>query len=331
MLRKAHLPLLLSVFAFSAVVSAQNTRHFTFHYGFTVKDIAAGEKVRIWVPVAHSDEFQEAKVLSSTGDLPLKKTREPRYGNEMLYAETSHAKQPELHFEVVYDVVRHERLTLGAPRPRLAEAKLSSKEEKADLAPDKLVPTTGVPAELAVKVTAGKSTTLDKARAMYDYVFTTMRYDKTGTGWGNGDVLWACGSKRGNCTDFHSLFIAMARSQGIPARFEIGFSLPDDKSSGEIGGYHCWADFFDTRYGWVPVDISEAWQHQVMQNYFFGGYDANRIQFTMGRDLELNPKQDGGPLNYFIYPYVEVGGKQYTNISNAFSFADAAGGTAAGK
>ena len=37
----------------------------------------------------------------------------------------------------------------------------------------------------------------------------SMRYDKTGTGWGHGDVLYACDAKKGNCTDFHSLFIAM--------------------------------------------------------------------------------------------------------------------------
>ena len=82
---------------------------------------------------------------------------------------------------------------------------------------------TGLPAELAVKVTEGKTQPLDKARAIYDYVFTTMRYDKTGTGWGRGDVLYACDAKKGNCTDFHSLFIAMARSQGIPARLKSDF------------------------------------------------------------------------------------------------------------
>ena len=96
-----------------------------------------------------------------------------------------------------------------------------------------------------MKVTEGETTPLDKARAIYDYVFTTMRYDKTGTGWGRGDVLYACDAKKGNCTDFHSLFIAMARSQGIPARFEIGFPLPPDKHSAEIAGYHCWSDFFE--------------------------------------------------------------------------------------
>jgi len=331
MLRKVTrvLPLLLS--AVVTFASAQETRHFTFHYSFTVKDVPAGEKVRIWIPEAHSDEFQTVKVTSATGDLSLKKTHEAKYGNEMYYAEISKAKQPELHFEVVYDVVRHERLTLGIYSPHLEAVKLSDRERKEYLAPDALVPTTGLPADLAVKVTEGKTVPLDKARAIYDYVFTTMRYDKTGTGWGRGDVLYACDAKKGNCTDFHSLFIAMARSQGIPARFEIGFPLPPDKHSAEIAGYHCWAEFFEPQHGWIPVDISEAWKHPEKKDYFFGAHDANRMEFTMGRDLELSPKQDGKPLNYFVYPYVEVGGKEYSNVSTAFSFADLGTGVAAGR
>ena len=67
--------------------------------------------------------FQTVKIVSATGDLPLKKTHESKYGNEMYYAEASKAKQPELHFEVVYDVVRHERLTLGIYSPHLAGCK----------------------------------------------------------------------------------------------------------------------------------------------------------------------------------------------------------------
>jgi hypothetical protein len=330
MFRKTAL-LVTFVCMMAASTLAQQARHFTFHYGFTVKNVPAGERVRIWIPAAHSDAFQEIKVISASGDLPLKKTHESKFGNEMYYAEAGRAKEAELHFEVVYDVVRHERLTLGTATPRLTDVKLGDRERKEDLAPDKLVPVTGLPAELAVKVTEGKSTQLEKARAIYDYVFTTMRYDKTGTGWGRGDVLYACDAKKGNCTDFHSLFMAMACSQGIPSRFEIGFPLPPDKHSSEIAGYHCWAEFFEPQHGWVPVDISEAWKHQEKRDYFFGAHDANRVQFTMGRDLELSPKQDGPPLNYFVYPYVEVAGKEYPNVSLAFSFADVDAGAAAAK
>jgi hypothetical protein len=71
------------------------------------------------------------------------------------------------------------------------------------------------------------------------------------------------------------------------------------------------------------VDISEAWRHPVKKEYFFGAYDADRMQFSMGRDLRLNPPQAGEPLNYFVYPYVEVEGKAYPNVSNEISFADA--------
>ena len=319
------------IFLLVTIAPAQSTRHFSFQYGFTVKNLSPGERVRVWIPAAHSDAFQEVKVISAKGDLPLKKTHEAEYGNDMYYAEVSKSKPPELHFEVVYDVVRHEHLTLGTYMPHLAALTLSPKEKKRDLAPDALVPITGLPAELAVKVTEGQASVLEKARAIYDYVFANMRYDKTGTGWGRGDVLYACDAKKGNCTDFHSLFIAMVRSQGIPATFEIGFPLPADKNSGEIAGYHCWAEFFEPEHGWVPVDISEAWKHPEKKDYFFGAHDDNRVQFTIGRDLELNPRQEGKPLNYFVYPYVEVGGKEYSNVSDAFSFSELGGASTASK
>src|SRR5512140_145330 len=253
----------ISIFLFliSSILSAQSSRHFTFHYAFTVKNIPAGQKVRVWFPAAHSDSFQDVRVVSAKSDVPLKRTKEPRYGNDIYYAETSNSKLPDLHFSIEYDVVRRERITLGINRPRLENATLSKKEQQQDLAPDKLVPIAGLPAELAAKVTQGKTSTLDKAHAIYEYVFDNMRYEKTGTGWGRGDVLYACDAKKGNCTDFHSLFIAMARSQGIPARFEIGFSIPSDKHDGEVVGYHCWADFYLRDRGWIPVDISEAWKH----------------------------------------------------------------------
>ncbi len=322
MLRKIAVSFLL-LLVFHCIAFAQGTRHFTFHYGFTVKDVPAGEHLRIWFPAAHSDDFQQVRIVSAKGDLPLKKTRESRFGNEIYFAEVSKAKGGDLHFEVVYDVVRHEHLTLGMERPRLQNASLNKKENALFLGPDKLVPITGKPADLATQVTAGKGSELAKVRAIYDYVFANMKYDKTGTGWGHGDVLYACDAKKGNCTDFHSLFIAMARSQQIPARFEIGFPLPADKSAAEIAGYHCWAEFFNPENGWIPVDISEAWKHPEKKDYFFGAHDANRVQFTIGRDLKLNPPQDGDPLNYFVYPYVEVGRKEFSKVSLEFSFADA--------
>ena len=248
----------------------------------------------------------------------------------MIYAELHHPGSASATFSVDYDVTRREFSRGDASELMRFNEESTRQSESVGrfLTADRLVPIDGRMKVLAEQNTQGKQGPVEKAYALYDYVFHTLRYDKSGTGWGRGDSLWACDSKRGNCTDFHSLFISMVRAEGIPARFKIGFPLPADSSApqSEIAGYHCWAEFYLNRLGWVPVDISEAWKNPSKHDYFFGSIDANRVQFTTGRDLRLEPKQDGPPLNYFIYPYVEVDGQPYEAVDRRFTFLPAAQG-----
>jgi transglutaminase-like putative cysteine protease len=211
-------------------------------------------------------------------------------------------------------------LAVGAAAAAAATAATAATAEW--LRPDRLVPLDDRIRKLAAEVTRGRRADLDRARAIYDYVVDTMSYDKTGTGWGNGDIYWACDAKRGNCTDFHALFIGLARAVGIPAKFEIGLPLPATHGQGEIGGYHCWAEFYLAGYGWVPVDASEARKDPEKRSYFFGALDENRVQLTVGRDLVLAPRQAGAPLNYFIYPYVEVDGQPFGKVAKTFRYED---------
>jgi hypothetical protein len=60
-----------------------------------------------------------------------------------------------------------------------------------------------------------------------------------------------------------------------------------------------------------------------MTEYFFGNLTENRVAFSTGRDIKLTPKQSGKPLNFFIYPYVEVDDKAYEKVQLKFSFEDA--------
>jgi transglutaminase-like putative cysteine protease len=157
---------------------------------------------------------------------------------------------------------------------------------------------------------------------LYELVDEHVAYKKEGTGWGRGDTNWVCDSRYGNCTDFHSLFLSLARSQGLPARFEIGFSIPNGKQEGPIAGYHCWAWFYLDDRGWIPVDISEADKHPELKDYYFGNLTADRVTFSTGRDLELVPKAQHAPLNYFIFPHVEVEGEVWPieNVELQFEF-----------
>lgn len=301
------------------------SRKFVFTYAFVVKDIPEGTKtVRVWVPVAHSDEHQTVRLLKVQSPVQTQMGEEAEYGNHILYAEIHNPVKGTAEFSLEYEVTRREYARgdyVQLETKDTSTAVVAASMERY-IDPDSLVPTDGKIKSIAEEITGSKPGTISKAKAAYDYVFTTMRYDKTGTGWGRGDAIWACDAKYGNCSDFHSLFIGILRADRIPARFDIGFPLPDGVEKGDIAGYHCWAEFFARNTGWIPVDISEAWKAKEKADYFFGSVDANRMQFSTGRDITLSPKQDGPPLNYFVYPYVEIDGKAYENLSRQFSFAE---------
>jgi len=296
------------------------SRQFRLDYGATLKGLPQGARVRVWLPVPPSNDHQEIERLEL--DLPAQSqtATEPKYGNQILYFETKGPSSGSLAFHTSYRVQRREVHGLSAER---GKTRLTDEQRNRFLAANAKVPLEGKQLAL-LKGIQFSTDPLALARSLYERVDDHVRYDKSQPGYGNGDVRWVCDSRFGNCTDFHSLFISLARAKGLPARFEIGFPLPPERGEGKIGGYHCWALFYAGQKGWVPVDISEADKHPEMQAYYFGNLTEDRVIFTTGRDLQLVPKQDGEPLNFFVYPYVEVDGKVWSQdkMQNRFTFRD---------
>ncbi len=285
-------------------------RAFQLKYAAQITDLPREGKVRVWIPVPPSNGDQEVKRLETTFPAKAQEGSEEKYGNQVLYFETAVPKSGELTLSTAYRVNRHEVRGLPPEKMALPPIKLADKQRQLLLAADAKVPVGGKPLELLRGLELPEDK-LKLARLLYDKVDEHVKYDKSRPGYGQGDVLWVCDSRFGNCTDFHSLFISLARAQGLPARFEIGFSVPEKHGEGSIAGYHCWAFFFLDGQGWVPVDISEADKNPLLKDYYFGNLTENRVTFSEGRDLTLVPPQAGPPLNFFIYPYVEVDGKPW--------------------
>jgi len=275
-------------------------RTFLFHYGATIEHLDRGQMARIWLPIPSTDAHQEVEIVSR--DLPAepKAGAERVYGNRLDYLEACAGPDGTIKLKMVYRVTRRET----AESPPGTFEKTGSRF----LASNALIPINGKPLKLLTnKVLPQDQMAL--ARVLYDIVFDHMQYRKDKPGWGRGDAAWACESGFGNCTDFHSLFISLARGNRIPSSFEIGFSIPQKRGKGEILGYHCWAKFEPTGHGWVPVDISEAKLNPQKREFYFGHLDENRVAFSRGRDLILVPRQAGPPVNFLVYPYVEVNGQ----------------------
>jgi transglutaminase-like putative cysteine protease len=296
--------------------SAPRARRTHVTYSAQVRDVPAdASEVVLWLPFPPNNESQEISGIVVRSDVPTSVNREEEYGNQVLSLKVQNPGEKPIGVELQFDVLRRERRNAAAvARRRLPAREVTEKIDARWLARDKLVPIDGKVLDLARKVTHKHVAEIDQVRAIYDYTVSTLKYDKSGTGWGRGDIAYACDAKRGNCTDFHAVFIGLCRARAIPARFEIGFSLPADPTSGEISGYQCWADCHLADYGWIPVDCSEAQKHPDKRDYFFGALDEDRVTFSIGRDINLNPPQQGERLNYFIYPYAEVDGKPHSKI-----------------
>lgn len=306
----------------------QRDFRFTYHSEITLAEITGGapvaSRVEAWIPLPREDRFQHVIGLEVDTPVHHEIVDQKHNGNRMLHLDAAAPLPASIPVTVRFEVKRIEEA------PNLERAQRNVPEPSGGKfaefrGPDRMVPLSGRIAQVSDKLGDETASPYQQAQIIYEYVVSVMSYDKSGTGWGRGDALYACDVRRGNCTDFHSLFIALARSRGIPARFTIGFPIGAAKfgQAGQIPGYHCWAEFYAGG-EWVPVDASEAWKNAARRAYYFGHLDAARVAFTMGRDLEMTPRQQGEPLNYLIYPYVEVDGKPLTkdSIKNHFEYAE---------
>lgn len=290
------------------------TRKFEFTYGATINALQPGAKARIWVPVAASNHEQEIKVgeVKLPGD--YRQTRDAA-GNKLFYCEAQADAKGEIPIDIKYAVARREL--------RVSEAEAENlRNRREHLGPNKLVPVNGSLRKRLLGDELPQGDTRRVARRVYDAVDDLMKYGKPeDKPWGRGDAVWACDARVGNCTDFHAIFIGVCRDLDIPAKFEIGFPIPEKKGSGEVAGYHCWAKFVDGN-KWIPVDISEADKNPKLKEYYFGNLTADRVTFTTGRDLTLEPPQQSGPVNFLVYPHVEVDGKLHTKFAKRFAYKD---------
>jgi transglutaminase-like putative cysteine protease len=243
---------------------------------------------------------------------PYPIAQDPDFGNDVLHL----TLRPPIYTPIELSIDYRVRLGESNGSSRAA----SDEELRRSLAPDRLVILDEEIRRRAQQATAGRQTTTERARGIYEYVIQHMAYDKTTPGWGRGDTRRACRLGRGNCTDFHSLFISLARAEQIPARFKIGFVILPE-ATGTMAGYHCWAEFYD-RETWVPVDASEAWKHPERADDYFGSHEPNRFLISAGRDLRLVPPQRGEPVNIFLTPYVEVDGQAFEQMTVECHFRD---------
>lgn len=289
-----------------------SARRIEVTYRAALEGLPAGaQSLRVWIPLASSREGQTLLKREISAPAAYRITQDPVYGNEMAYFEIEPPFAGPLTFEVNY------RAEIS--RQNFTDSNRGERNLEPYLRPSQLAVVNEEVEKRTRNAIGGKKSWRDKAKAIYEDVIHRMSYDKSVPGWGRGDTVRACLLGKGNCTDFHSLFISMAHAAEIPARFKIGLTVPEAPEGG-IPGYHCWAEFYEEGKGWRPVDASEAWKHPERKEAFFGNFDTRKFLISVGRDIDLVPRQSGPPVNIFFYPVVEVDEKEWKGVKTSFRF-----------
>jgi len=200
------------------------------------------------------------------------------------------------------------------------------------LRPSRYVPTDGIVKQTALKATAGATTDIEKARAIYEWVVENTFRDPKIRGCGRGDIrfMLESGDMGGKCADLNALYVGLARSVGLPARHVYGLRIAKSeegyKSLGlatdiATKGQHCRAEVYLRAHGWVPVDpadvrkvaLEEAPGNRPLSDeivsrarrQLFGSWEMNWMAYNYAHDVEL-PGSAGKPLVYFMYPQAET-------------------------
>lgn len=284
---------------------------------------------KLWLPYPLSDEHQRIEDMMINGNFDNSTIfHDEESGAIYLFSEwqgVSGKKSLEMRFRVkAEERMVKELKDTNAPVPE---------DVKKYLKPNRWVPTDGKVKEIADQITKGKKGILDKSRAVYDWVVENTYRDPGVKGCGLGIVEQMLIKRGGKCADISSLYIALARAAGIPAREIFGIRLGKKPEEDITGGYHCWAEFFLPGTGWVPVDPADVRKMMLVENlsleeakkyreYYFGAVDEFRIILGKSkRGLNLFQMQEGSPLNYFMYPYAEVDGKPLDYFDpNSFNY-----------
>ena len=318
-MRSLLLCLLLCSAPFTALAATASSHGGTITVTVDLSTQKAGEPARLWLPYPVNDRDQTIGDIRVGGDFANSGVyTDSVHGTPILYAEwpkEATSRRLTLAFSVTRREIRLDRLPEKEP-------KWNPADYAEYLQATRLGPIDGEVKKLADRITRGKKTVLAKTRAIYDWTVDNMYRDPATRGCGTGDVCALILKPGGKCTDISSMFVALCRAAGVPAREIFGLRLGQKSEEDITSWQHCWAEFFLPGTGWVPADPADVRKAILVEKlemtapkvkeyreYFWGGIDPNRVRLAVGRDLVLNPPQAGAPLNTFGYPYAEIGGQ----------------------
>jgi transglutaminase-like putative cysteine protease len=320
-----HTPLLRFALLFlCALISVQaqtgtepTTRTYHVRQSVTLSDIPAGAKtVKWWISIPDDSRDQDVLDFSATAvPGPWHIVTEPDHGSRFMVVEVTAPSTKSLVTTVEF-TLRRQSVFVDIDASKVGPITDSIRQllaaELLKEAPHMQV--TPEISKMADEACGAETNVAIQAKLLLGKVADFADHyskDPTKRKFSVGDASECLASAGGTCTDMHSLFIALARSRGIPARLQMGYRLREANEGKETDpGYRCWAEYFLPGYGWVPSDIVEADDPKGLgRTRWFSGLTERRLWLNQGREFDLPGRLvTSHRVNTMIIGYAEIDG-----------------------
>jgi transglutaminase-like putative cysteine protease len=310
----------------------------TFEVATSVEIVNAGPGSQAWIPIPSvNTNWQKSLDSTWTGNMREATIRtEPRYGANMVYAVWDDGQRSPM-IEVVSRFEAQDRAEdwVVAASPQ-APANLDTY-----LKPTAQMPIDGIVRATALKIAAGKTTDVEKVRAVYDWIVTNTYREPTTRGCGVGDIrgMLETGNLGGKCADINALFVGLVRASGIPARDVYGIRVAKSAFGyRELGAgsaditkaQHCRAEVWLDSHGWVamdPADVGKVMRQETadwikdpkhpliapVNRALFGGWEGNWLAYNFAHDVAL-PGSKLATIGFLMYPQAETRGERVDSL-----------------
>lgn len=269
--------------------AAQSTvlsKDFRMHMTITVKpnEVPPGQTIRCWMPYPQQFEAQSGvRLLASTPEVSWMNA--PRYPMRSLYFEQPSKGERETVFQADYE------MTTWARYNPIDPAKILPINRRHPYWGYFMAETTDHVAftpeiqDLGRKIVQGERNPYLKARRIYDWMSKNIQYSYAREYSTLRNIsLYTIQHRYGDCGQQALLFIALCRSQGIPARWQSGWMIYPP-----LKNLHDWSEIYLEPYGWIPVDVNFAQmveqdfeslnrdEREELKEFYFGGLDNYRL------------------------------------------------------
>jgi transglutaminase-like putative cysteine protease len=266
----------------------------------TVKSnvVPPGEVIRAWLPIPREYPFQTGFKLGETSSR-VKHLDAEASPARSVYLEQASASNGRTEFKIEYDYTRHGvRFDLKPERVRPCNP--NDPGLKPFLQESPHVVFTPEMRALSKRIAGNATNDYAKARKFYDWIAENIKYSYALEYSTIRNISEYCRSKGyGDCGQEALLFITLCRMNGIPARWQSGWStIPGGKT------IHDWSEIYLEPYGWMPVDpymgiwatrysrgLSDSEKREV-RDFYFGGLDQWRMIANSDHNQTLVPARN---------------------------------------